>query len=256
MKIKTKVVSIVNQKGGVGKTTTAANLAYSLTEFDRNILLIDLDSQANLTQTLLLGEVENKVTSFDLLTGQANLKEAICESRIKNIDMIPAEINLANVESKTADMESRDFILTNAIEEVKEQLEYDFIIVDCPPSLSVITVNALFSSDSILVPTEPSVYSTNGFSQLLDIVDMVRDKSSLDIEGVLLTRVDSRTNIADEFEENLRQVFGDKIYNTTIHQNVAVAEAQKEQLPVYLYDSGARAAKEYINLAKEVIANE
>ncbi|MFW6281712.1 MAG: ParA family protein [bacterium] len=261
MRYKTKIISIVNQKGGVGKTTTACNLAYSLTEFSRKVLLLDMDSQANLSHTLAFKEDIKDNTTFELLTGQKKLTELIQESRIKGIDIIPAKINLANVEKKTSDIENRDFILKNSIEEVRSKLEYDFIIIDCPPSLSIITVNSLFASDSILIPTEPSIYSTNGLSQLLDIVAMVRkksslDKSSLDIEGVLLTRVDSRTNIADEFEKELRQLFGNKIFDTIIHQNVAVAEAQKDQLPVGLYDEQARSSKEYINLAKEVIANE
>lgn len=258
MEYNTKVISIINQKGGVGKTTTACNLAYSFLELSRNSLLLDLDSQANLSHTLVFDEDIKDNTTYELLTGQAKLTDLIQESRVRNIDIIPAKLDLADIDIKTANREDREMILANAINEADDQLEYDFIILDCPPSLSQITINALCASDSIIIPTEPSIYSTNGFSQLIDIFELVQDNFNpkLDIEGVLLTRVDSRTRIADEFEEKLRELFGDKIFKTIIHQNVAVAESQREQMPVHLYDNQAKASKEYIELAREVIANE
>ncbi|TDX44582.1 ParA family protein [Orenia marismortui] len=259
METTTKVISIINQKGGVGKTTTALNLAYSLTEFDKRVLIIDLDSQANLTDTVGFEDEETKViTSYELLTEKVGFIEAIQESKLVNLDLIASKVDLADVEIEIADIIGRETILRDSIGKVRDQLEYDYIIIDCPPSLSLVTINALSASDSIIIPAEPSVYSISGFSKLLDIFNVIQEKinDKLAIEGVLITRVDARTKIAKSFEDKLRELFGDKIFETVIHQNVRVAESQEEQLPVYLHDRQARASQEYIDLAKELLSNE
>lgn len=258
MEIKTKIVSVANQKGGVGKTTTTANLGYSLKELDQKVLLIDLDSQGNLSDTLYPGQQPAEKTSYEILTGQANLKETIKESRIKGIDIIPAKEDLSNVDIQTKPMENRAILLQQAIEEVRPELEYSYILLDCPASLSIITVNAFNISDSVIVPTGTGIYSTDGLDQLMGTVKKVIDNFNpkLYIEGILLTEVDRRTNIAGEFEDKLRDRFGENIFNTVISRNVAVKKAQREQLPVYLYDKQARASKQYIELAKELIDND
>lgn len=250
-----KTIAIINQKGGTAKTTTALNLSYSLGQLGKKVLMIDLDSQANLTETIKFDcEIANTV--YEVISEEIDLNKAIYRTSLDNIDIIPAKIELSDIEIEISDRLSRETILRDAID--KTDLDYDYIIIDCPPALSLITINALSASDRIIIPNEPSVYSLSGLEQLISLYSLVKEKINpeLDIEGVLITRVDARTNIAKEFEDELRKIFGDKIFKTLIHQNVAVAESQKEELPILKYKSKSKAGKEYLDLAKEVIANE
>lgn len=250
-----KIISIINQKGGTAKTTTAFNLSYSLGKLGKKVLMIDLDSQANLTETVKIdSEIED--TIYEVIAEEIDLNKAIYRTSLENLSIIPAKIELSDIEIEIADRLSRETILKDAIEEAG--IDYDYVVIDCPPALSLITINALSASDGIIIPSEPSVYSLSGLEQLINLYTLVKKKINpkLDIEGVLITRVDARTNIAKEFENELREIFGDKIFKTLIHQNVAVAESQKNELAILEYDAKSKAGKEYLKLAEEVIGNE
>lgn len=258
-----EIIAIVNQKGGVAKTTTAINLASSLAEIGKNILLIDIDPQANLTQGIGLDK-KNK-TTYEVLKGEINFNNAIYNTKIEPdswtgiIDVIPASIELANAELEFSGEIGRETLLKEAFKETGGDeyysKKYDYMIIDTNPSLGLLTVNALSISNSLIIPLEPSMFALDGIEQLIEVIKLIRKKinSSLNIKGVLLTRVDGRTNIAKEFEEELKEVFGNKVFDTLIHQNVKISEAQSEQIPINIYDRKARGTKEYAKLAQELI---
>ena len=247
------IISIVNQKGGVAKTTTAINLSSSLVSMGKKILLLDIDPQANMSQGIQFERKESK-TIYEVLIDDLPLSEAIHNTSIDNLDIIPSSISLANAELELAGELGRETLLREAIEDTTLS-KYDYIIIDCNPSLGLLTVNALSACKELIIPMEPSIFALEGIGQLVNVIKLIKRKINpqLEIKGVLLTRVDARTNIAIDFKEELEKVFGDKVFNTVIHQNVAVAQAQIEELPVNLYDSKARSAKEYMSLAKELI---
>ncbi|WP_027338540.1 ParA family protein [Halonatronum saccharophilum] len=257
MEITTNKISIVNQKGGVGKTSSTVNLAGALSvDFDRKVLVIDLDFQTNLTDSFEIIEEMNK-TSYDLLVDpKVEVNETIYSTNIKGIDIIPSSVKLADIDIKLSDKKNRVNILKSKLDHIEGK--YDFILIDCPPSLNLVVLNSLVASDSILIPAEPGLYSLKGLNRLIQTFNTVKKKynKNLKVEGVLLTRVDKRTNIAEEFEEKLREKLGDKIFNTVISQRVAIVQAQIDRLPVSLYDKNSKSAEEYIELAREVISNE
>jgi len=260
-----KIIAVVNQKGGVAKTTTAINLGSWLAEMGKNILLVDIDPQANLTQGLGLNK-EDK-TTYKILKEEVQFDEAIYESNIKEdnwkgkLDIIPSSIELANAELEFSGEIGRETLLKEAFEESNLNQEnnehYDYMIIDCNPSLGLLTVNALSLANSLIIPMEPSMFALDGIEQLMNVIKLIRKKinSKLTIEGVLLTRVDGRTNIGKEFEQELKEIFGDKVFETIIHQNVALSNAQTEEVPINIYDQNAKGAKEYKKLAEEVKNN-
>ncbi len=256
-----EVIAIVNQKGGVGKTTTAINLTSALAEMGKKILLVDMDPQANATQGV--GVSKKGKTVYDILKGERKLNEvcyrvSVDEELKGTINIIPSAIELADAEIKLSEELGRETLLKEALTRATEEGvldNYDYIIIDCNPSLGLLTVNALCAADSLIIPMEPSIFALDGIEKLVDIIKLVRRKinSDLQIKGVLLTRIDGRTNIAEEFERELKDIFGKKVFDTIIHQNVKINEAQTEALPINLYDKKARGAEEYSLLAKELI---
>ena len=246
-----KIIAIVNQKGGVAKTTTAINLGAALAQNGKKVLLVDADPQANLTAGL--GISPDKKTVYDCLVSELSLDEAIYATDIKGLDIVPANIQLANAELELSNIFGRETLLRESMESNK--LLYDYILIDCNPSLGLLTVNALTACEGIIIPMEPSIFAFQGIDNLLKVVNLVKKKlnSRINIFGVLLTRVDSRTNIAKEFFEQLQEVFKEKLFETVIHQNVKITEAQAEKKPILFFDSDSKGSKEYLQLSKEVI---
>ncbi|PTX14810.1 chromosome partitioning protein [Halanaerobium congolense] len=259
-----KIISITNQKGGVSKTSTAINIGSSLAELGNKVLLVDVDPQFNMTTGLGFNKKEKNI--YKVMKEEIEFHESIYPTNIEpedwkgEINLIPSNISLANSELEFSREFSRETILKSAFERSKDKIEnlgYDYIILDTNPSLGLLTVNAMAIADSLIVPLEPSVFALDGMEQLINVVKLVRKKinKDLEIEGALLTRVDGRTKIADEFYEDLKEVFGNKLFNTVIHQNVKISEAQSEGLPINIYDKKAKGTKEYMDLALELINN-
>mgnify|MGYP006270623039 CR=1 FL=1 len=251
MGITTDTISVVSRKGGTGKTTTAFNLAYSLVELGGNVLLIDLDSQQNLTDTVNLVE-EVDYTIHDVIKERAKPREAIFKTDIRSIDLIPAAIELADLEVELSDIEDKEEILAEKLQPLKG--EYDYIIIDTAPSLDSLVINSLVASDYALVTVRTSLYSFKGIDQVMEIIELIQNSLNpeLEILGLLVTQVDSRTNVSTEFIEDLKEIYEDKVFDTIINKNVALVESVLEGLPCYLYDSNAKGSKQYMQLAKEV----
>ena len=249
-----EIIAVCNQKGGCAKTTTTLNLAASLTTLGKKVLVVDNDAQGNLTQSI--GVDDYKYTIYDCMVEDMSIKEAIVETDFKNLHVVPANLNYSNMEMAFAGVEGKEFLLKRAFE--KEGLAYDYVFIDCSPSLSLTTVNALVCADSVLIPLEPSIFNLQGLAQLIKIfqLTMKNYNKELQVKGVLLTRVDSRSNLSDEFEEQLKEIFGTKLFKTMIHQNIAIVRSQIEKKPLSYFDKRSRGHKEYIALAKEVIKRE
>ena len=254
-----KVISLVNQKGGVGKTTTSINLSASLAVLGKRVLLIDLDPQGNTTTGVGINKGEIERSIYDVLIGECNIKDSIIKTKYTNLYVIPATINLAGLnaelleKSRTEAGFKKGEQLKKCIEEVRE--EFDYIIIDCPPSLDVITTNALTASNSVIIPVQCEFFALEGITQLLKTI-MIAQKTlnpTLDIEGVLLTMLDSRTNLGFEVVEDIRSFFKEKVYNTIIPRLVKLTEAPSHGEPIIVYDPKSRGSEAYINLAKEVI---
>ena len=254
-----KVISLVNQKGGVGKTTTSINLSASLAVLGKKVLLIDLDPQGNTTTGVGINKGEIDRSIYDVLIGECDITEAIIKTKYKNLYVLPATINLAGIEYEVAD-KSRTDINFKRGEQLKISLidvreSFDYIILDCPPSLSKITTNALAASNSVIIPVQCEFFALEGITQLLKTI-MMSQKSlnpTLDIEGVLLTMLDSRTNLGFEVVEDIRKFFKEKVYNTIIPRLVRLTEAPSHGEPIIAYDPKSRGSEAYLNLAKEVI---
>lgn len=255
-----KVISLVNQKGGVGKTTTSINLSASLASLGKKVLLIDLDPQGNTTTGVGINKGDIEKSIYDILIDTCHINEAMIKTKYRNLYVIPATINLAGVDiellekSKTETNFSKGEQLKKHINEIKD--EFDFIIIDCPPSLGILTTNALTASNSVIIPVQCEFFALEGITQLLRTV-MLAQKNlnpSLNIEGVLLTMLDSRTNLGFEVVEDIRKFFKEKVYNTIIPRLVRLTEAPSHGEPIIAYDPKSRGSEAYINLAKEVIA--
>lgn len=244
-----KTIAIVNQKGGVGKTTTAINLSSSLVALGKRVLLIDLDPQANTTKGL--GVTGFNKTIYDVLINEEKATNVRYGTNISNLDIIPSNIVLANAELELTSVLGRETILREKFDVV----DYDYVIVDCNPSLGLLTVNALTFVDNIIITMEAGIFAFEGIEQLVKTIALIKRKlnSRLDIYGVLLTRVDARTNLSKEFTNELSNIFSEKAFNTVIHQNVKINEAQSAHLPVNLYDPKCSGSMEYEKLAKEVL---
>ena len=247
------IISLVNQKGGVAKTTTAVNLSSLLAELGNKVLAIDLDAQANLTDNFGIDSNELNNTIYEVLTQDLALSDAIHTTEF-DVDVVPSNINLANTELDIANKMSRETLLKRAFK--NSDLDYDFVILDLPPSLGLITLNALALSDHVLIPVDAGVYSLSGINQLIKIIKMVKDNDlndKLDILGVLLTKADDRINVTKEMLETLDDIFKDKLFNTYIHHNSRILESQREAKPINFFDKSSRGYNEYKELAKEVI---
>ncbi|NLN07819.1 MAG: ParA family protein [Firmicutes bacterium] len=250
-----RVIAVANQKGGVGKTTKAVNLSACLADVGKEVLLLDIDPQGNATSGIGLEKKEIKLCIYDALINEIPLKKIIVPSRIKNLDVVPATIQLAGAEIELVTTMSREVRLRNVLAEVREQ--YEYIIIDCPPSLGLLTINALTAADTVLVPIQCEYYALEGLSQLTSTVKLVQKylNSKLRYEGVLLTMFDARTNLSVQVEEEVRKVFKSQVFSVVIPRNVRLSEAPSHGLPIILYDERSRGAETYTQLAKEVIAN-
>jgi chromosome partitioning protein len=254
-----KVISLVNQKGGVGKTTTSINLAASLAFFNKRVLLVDLDPQGNATTGIGVKKSEINKSIYDVLIDEADINQVIVKTKTKNLNLIPATINLAGVDieligrSRLDPNFSKSTQLKKHIDLIKE--DYDFIIMDCPPSLGIITTNALTASDSVIIPVQCEFFALEGIMQLLNTIMLAQKNlnSNLDIEGVILTMLDARTNLGLEVVEDIRSYFKERVYNTIIPRLIRLSEAPSHGKPIIEYDPKSRGSEAYINLAREVI---
>lgn len=248
-----RIIAIANQKGGVGKTTTAINLSASLASLGKKVLALDLDPQGNMTSGLGVDkdQVENSV--YDLIIGQTGIEECICKEVIENLDVLPSNINLSAAEIELIGVENKEYIIRNEMEKVKER--YDFVIIDCPPALSMLTINAMTTADSVLVPIQCEYYALEGLSQLIYTINLVQERlnPALVIEGVVFTMYDARTNLSLQVVENVKDNLDQTIYKTIIPRNIRLAEAPSYGMPINLYDPKSTGAESYLLLAEEVI---
>lgn len=250
-----KILSIANQKGGVGKTTTSVNLGACLAYIGKKVLLVDIDPQGNATSGVGIEKAEVDQCIYDVLVDDVEAEAVIKPTAIENLSAIPATIQLAGAEIELVPTISREVRLKRALEEVKDQ--FDYIIIDCPPSLGLLTINSLTASDAVLIPVQCEYYALEGLSQLLNTVRLVQKhlNQDLKIEGVLLTMLDARTNLGIQVIEEVKKYFQDKVYKTIIPRNVRLSEAPSHGEPIITYDSRSRGAEVYLDLAKEVVAN-
>jgi chromosome partitioning protein len=251
-----KIIAVSNQKGGVGKTTTAVNLGACLAQIGKKVLVIDHDPQGNTTSGIGLKKSEIKKCIYDVLINEVALEEVIMPTQIETLNVVPATIKLAGAEAELVGMMARDQRLKRAIEPIKNQ--YNYILIDCPPSLGNLTINALAAADSLIVPIQCEYYALEGLSQLMKTIQLVQKYSNpnLKIEGVLLTMYDNRTNLSIQVSEEVRRYFEGKVYQTIIPRNIRLSEAPSYGLPITLYDEKSKGAEAYIELAKEVAENE
>jgi len=248
------VIALANQKGGVGKTTTSVNLGACLAEMHQKVLLIDLDPQGNATSGTGIEKPTIEEDIYDVLVNDAELKNVILESAHPGLDIAQTTIQLSGAEMELTSMMARETRLNDAIKTVSDQ--YDYILIDCPPSLGLLTINAFTASDSILIPVQSEYYALEGLSQLLNTIKLVQKhfNPDLKIEGVLLTMYDERTNLGQQVKEEVQKFFGDKVYETIIPRNVRLAEAPSHGLPIIDYDPRSKGSLVYVELAKEVVA--
>ncbi len=247
-----KIVSIANQKGGVGKTTTAVNLSTIIAKKGKKVLLIDADPQGNATSGLGLDK-EVELSTYDLLVNDTTLEETLKKTSIKNLTICPSNISLAGAEVELVSMMSREQRLKEKIEVSKEK--FDYIFIDCPPSLGLVTLNSFTASDSVLIPVQCEYFALEGLGQLLNTVNLVKKhlNKNIEIEGALLTMYDIRTNLSNQVVKEVKKYFGDKVYKTVIPRNVRLSEAPSYGMPITVYDPRSKGAKSYIKFAKEFI---
>ncbi|MEO2240113.1 AAA family ATPase [Dorea sp. YH-dor226] len=251
-----RIIAIANQKGGVGKTTTAINLSACLAEKGQKVLAIDMDPQGNMTSGLGLDKDSIEKNIYDLMIGESDVKEVLQKDALDNLDVIPTSIDLSAAEIELIGVEDKEYIIKNAIEKIKDN--YDYVIIDCPPSLNMLTINAMTTADSVLVPIQCEYYALEGLSQLIHTVELVKERLNpvLEIEGVVFTMYDARTNLSLQVVENVKDNLQQNIYKTIIPRNIRLAEAPSYGMPINLYDSKSAGADSYMRLADEVMNRE
>ena len=251
-----EVIAIANQKGGVGKTTTSINLAASIAEMGKRVLAIDLDPQGNMTSGLGVDKNEVENTVYELMLDECSINESIQDTVVKGLRLIPSNVNLAGAEIELLGINDKEYILKTAVDYIRD--DYDFIVIDCPPSLNMLTVNAMTTADTVLVPIQCEYYALEGLSQLIHTIDLVKDRLNkrLKMEGVVFTMYDARTNLSLQVVENVKENLDQNIYKTIIPRNVRLAEAPSYGKPINLYDSRSTGAESYRLLAEEVIGRE
>lgn len=250
-----KIISIANQKGGVGKTTTTINLAAALGEAGKKVLVIDMDPQGNTTSGVGVDKNDLDNTIYELMLGDCSVSECVIRNVLENVSLIPSNVNFAAAEVELIGIEKQEYILKKEMDFIKNQ--YDYILIDCPPSLSTLTVNALTTSDSVLVPIQCEYYALEGLSQLIHTINLIKQRlnNGIDIEGVVFTMFDSRTNLSQQVVENVRANFAYNVFDTVIPRNTRLAEAPSYGMPIIQYDPKAPGAEAYRALAKELIKN-
>jgi chromosome partitioning protein len=248
-----RVIAVANQKGGVGKTTTAVNLAACIANLGKRVLLIDIDPQGNTTSGIGVNKADVRYCVYDVIINDVPIQEAILPTCVDNLSVLPATIQLAGAEIELVPTISREVRLRRAIQPMRQQFEY--IVIDCPPSLGLLTVNALTAADSVLIPIQCEYYALEGLSQLLNTIRLVQKhlNTSLEVEGVLLTMLDARTNLGIQVIEDVKKYFRDKVYQTIIPRNVRLSEAPSHGQPIIYYDPKSKGAETYMDLAKEVV---
>ena len=251
-----KIISIANQKGGVGKTTTAINLSTVLAKKGKKVLMIDADPQGNGTSGVGVDK-DQQFSVYDVLIEDIEIENTLQKTQVRNLDLCPSNINLAGAEVQLVSMENREYKLKEKVDKIKDK--YDFIIIDCPPSLGLITLNAFTASDSVLIPVQCEYYALEGLGQLLNTIELVKKRmnKSLRVEGALLTMYDARTNLSNQVVKEVKNYFGDRVYKNVIPRNVKLSEAPSYGLPITLYDARSKGAKSYDKFVKEFLkANE
>jgi chromosome partitioning protein len=250
------VIAVANQKGGVGKTTTVINLGACLAAAEKRVLLVDFDPQANCTSGMGFPKAGEGLSAYAVLSGVASAQEAARLTELPGLSILPGSISLAGAEVELAGMEEREFVLKRALEPIKDS--YDYILIDCPPSLGLLTINALTAADEVLIPIQAEYYAIEGVSELLRTLERVREamNPNLAVRGVLLTMVDERTNLGRQVTGEVQRFFGDKVYRCLVPRNVKLAEAPSFGKPIILYDIASRGAQSYLQVAQEFMANE
>ena len=251
-----RIIAIANQKGGVGKTTTAINLSACLAEAGKKVLTIDLDPQGNTTSGLGIDKDELENTVYELMLDECSIKESMKKTDIENLTIIPANVNLAGAEIELLDVKEKEYVLKNSVDYIQD--DFDFIIIDCPPSLNILTINAMTAADTVLVPIQCEYYALEGLTQLLHTINLVKSRLNpdLEMEGVVFTMYDARTNLSLQVVENVKDNLQERVYKTIIPRNVRLAEAPSHGLPINLYDARSTGAEAYHQLAEEVINRE
>ena len=258
--LKPRVLVVANQKGGVGKTTTAINLGTALAAVGEPTLVIDIDPQGNASTGLGIHRQDRGTTVYEVLTGEAGLAQAIVPTRIPGLSLVPATVDLSGSELELADMPRRNFILRDAIEEYSAhgQNQFSYVLIDCPPSLTLLTLNAMAAADAVLVPLQCEFFALEGLSQLMKTIELVRDKlnPSLEMQGIVLTMFDKRNKLSDQVADDVRATLGEKVYATVIPRNVRISEAPSHGVPALVYDLRCPGSQAYIKLAGELIQRE